>query len=133
MEIGKQFRETKEEELGRWFEFGDARLLIASLRSAKFREAIALRCKPYRAQARRGMLPSDVLDSITTEELANHILLAWEGITENGKTVKYSREAALRFLKEFPKFNELVLEFAGNEAAFIDELEEEGIENLKNG
>lgn len=132
MEISTQFKKTDAEEAGRWFEYGDAKFLIASTRSEAFRKAVALRGKPYAAQARRGVLPATVLDKITFEAMAEHIVLGWEGITENGKAVEYSPAAALDFLNRFPKFAELILEFASNEAAFLDELDEEAIENLKN-
>jgi hypothetical protein len=132
MEINNQFKKTDAEESGRWFDYGDARLLIASTRSEAFRKSIAIRGKPYAAQARRGVMPAKVLDSITREAMAEHILLGWDGITENGKAVEYSNAAALDFLERYPKFTELVLEFASNEAAFLDELDEEAIDNLKN-
>lgn len=107
----------------------DTRLLIASSRNKKFRNYIVAKGRRRQRGVRR-MRPDDeraleLVDDISIEGIARHVLLGWEGIKEDGVAVPYSVEAAERILREIPTFRNLVEQLAEDITLYQDEEAEE--------
>ena len=129
----KKLEITAKEESGVWFQHGDARFLVCSVEKPAYKRLCAAKRRPYRKQILRGTVPDETMDKLATEAMAEHLLIGWEGVTENGKAVPYSKEKATEYLTKYPKFADLISEFAFDQASFQEEGDAEGIENAKKG
>jgi hypothetical protein len=128
---------------GRWFREGDAEFLVASIDSKPYQDALEDAMLPHREllrrSVRRGAKPSvirearEVRHRCTVEAMASHILLDWKNVTDGGKPVKFSREAALAMMQKYRKFADLIADMATGEFDDQEAADAEGIENLKNG
>ena len=114
MDLAKKFGTDQKKEIeGSWFDIGQgARLLIARAGNRRYNEYLNKQIKPVRRQVRAGSLEDEAWDAIVDKCIAETILLGWEGIEENGVAVQYSKDAALRFLTNYPDFRNMVLEIA---------------------
>jgi hypothetical protein len=109
------FRMDSELETGGvWCDVGEGlRVLVARARNVKFREYVRQLMKPHLRKVRRGKIDPDLLEDINRKATAKTILLGWEDLQDDdGKDVPYSPEKAEEYLKEFPDFAEIVMEFA---------------------
>jgi len=132
MELNKMIP-SPAEQAGKWFEWDDSRLLIASINSQRFQDVLQIKRAPYKAQIRRNSMNADTAERLATEAMAETILLGWENVTEAGKPIEFSAAAAKEMMLKYPRFSALVAEFAMNEAAFQATLDDEGKENLGKG
>lgn len=132
MELSKKVV-TEMEQRGKWFDYDGARLLVASTNSTAYQERLNELQRPHLRAMRKGRFSNKLARKLAIEAMADTILLGWEGVELNGKPLEYSREAALKALTDYPKFADDVADFAGTEAAFEDEDDQEGAESLKNG
>lgn len=106
--------DKKAEKEGKWFFLGDARLKIASSNATGYLQEFL--------QSNIGfdkLTPEQKNDRIA-EAMAKHILIDWEGVTENEKEVPYSVEKATEYLK-LTHFQDKVFEVAKDFRSFIDE------------
>jgi hypothetical protein len=113
---------------GTWIEYGDARFLIASAHSPAYKKAL---------RARVGKIPQHLLKSqpalaekAATDVMAKHVLLDWEGVTENGKPLESTPEAR-RAALDIPAFGDWVAEQALNLANFQAEGDADDVAALK--
>jgi hypothetical protein len=94
------------------------RVKVARMGNQAFDECVRKLSEPHLSGFRRNKLPSEVLERITKQAVARHILLGWEGIDgEDGKPLPYSEETALEILNDpaLADFYKFVL-LAANEA-----------------
>lgn len=74
-----------------------------------------------------------VIEAITKEATARHVLLGWEGLEEDldGKLVPitYSPEKALELFNSHPEFYRLVVEFSADFSNYADAEEEATLGN----
>lgn len=140
MDIGKTYKSTEAELKGRWFEEGDARFLVASINSPAYKAEVQARLEQERGilrRAERRNAPSEirkkateVKEKITREAMAAHILLGWENVQCKGEELEYSAAKASQMLNQFPKFADMIAEFAMDEFSDENEADQEGIETL---
>lgn len=116
MEISEIRRDASKVASGQWVDdipnMGDLRLCVRGLQCAQAR---ALRERKERRVDRSGrdrdgtILPK-VRDAILAEVMLEVILLDWDGITDNGKPVPYSKELAKEWLTnpDFVAFQDAV-------------------------
>lgn len=96
---------------GVWVDFfGGSRLLVASTDSPKYKAHLS-----RLAQKNKVRLDSTneetvgLVQKITCESLAKHVLLGWEGIAEkDGSPVPYSKEKAFEYLMGSTKLRDFV-------------------------
>jgi hypothetical protein len=132
MELRKTFKTNKQKESdGVWFQIDEqgAKLKIARANNINYKAAQQKKMSRYKHAARAKTIPDSAWEEMFNELIAETILLDWEGITENGKPLPYSTEAALQYLTDMKDFRELVMGYADDMANFKDELDEDSEKN----
>lgn len=126
MDLKKDFSTNKDlEEQGAWVDIGDGgKLKIARAGNKKAIAHLRLVSKPHLAQITYGKLSDEVSTQLAVEVIAEAILLDWEGITDGGKPLPYSKENAIRMLLEYPDFRDLVSKIADERKTFQKEIDE---------
>ena len=126
MDIFSDFKtDEKAEKEGKWFHLGDARLKIASVNTGKYtQEILTNQGKEYHKMS------VEQKTKLVAEALAKHVLVDWEGVTENGKEVPYSVEKATQYLS-LRHFQDEVYKVADNFRSFLDEEVYEEAEEIK--
>lgn len=96
--------DKKLEEEGQWVDFGDGvKVKIARLNSERSLAARRKLEKPY--SKIRGSIPEDIQEEILTKQVAEAVIIAWEGVTdEAGKEIECTYENRIKILKEFKDF-----------------------------
>ena len=101
-------------------------LLIANINNTKYRKARSRLLKPH--MRRLKFISADEILDLIKPAAAKHLLIGWKNIEdEKGNPIPYSPEKALEFFND-PKLVDLynfVLEIAGENTAFAQELKEE--------
>lgn len=119
MDIGALRTDTALEEEGVWRDIGDgARLKIARLGNPAYKAEWEKRSKPYKRQIRNDSLPTEKANELLYQCLARAVLLDWDGLDEDGQPVPYSRENAVRLLREIRDFRDLVVSLADDAEAY---------------
>lgn len=126
--------DTESEVKGVWVEIDNqTKLLIASAKSPAYKKVLrdALRTEIDKLNGEQ--LDEEKIDEISTEILAEHILLGWEGLTEGGEPIVYSTEKAYDILtdKAFRQFKEFVVSKADDISLFRDTSHDVIVEDLK--
>lgn len=122
------FKTDPTKQNGTWIEYGDARFLIASAYAPEYKKAL---------RKRMGKIPTHLLKSqpalaekAAADVMATHVLLDWEGVTEDGQAkapTPENRRAAM----EIPAFADWVAEQAMNIANHQAEGDAEDVAALK--
>lgn len=118
---------------GVWFTYADTdfKMLIASIN-----------CPAWQRYVNRGSAQSRLANlsggkSEGNDEfiraVAEHILLDWENLTDGGKPVAYSKQAAVKLLKDSPEISRFVMSASSTKANFEDEADSQAVENLGKG
>lgn len=100
--------------------YEDAVLIIASSENPKYRAALAKSARANKIKL-DGEPHADTVrmtTQITCKAMADHILLGWEGITEGGQPVEYSKAKAYEYLLKSPQLREFVSDQAGSDQLF---------------
>ena len=126
--LDELFSDKKLEEEGIWIEFYEgSRLKIASMDSKAYKAELA-------NLARKNKLRMDddnpdyydLIQELTCEALAKHVLKDWEGIQLNGeKNAKYKPSVGKQVLLQASKLRAFVEEAASDYKNFKKKLEEE--------
>lgn len=126
MDLKKDFSTNKAlEEDGAWVDIGDGgKLKIARAGNKKSIAHMRLISKPHLAQITYGKLSDEVATALAVEVLAEAILLDWDGITDGGKPLPYSKDNAIKMLTEYPDFRDLVSKIADERKTFQKEIDE---------
>lgn len=96
--------DKKLEEEGQWVDFGDGvKVKVARLNSER---SLAVRRKLEKPYSKiRGSIPEDIQEEILTKQVAEAIIIAWEGVSdENGKEIECTYENKVKILKDFKDF-----------------------------
>lgn len=122
------FKTDPTKQNGTWIEYGDARFLIASAYAPEYKKAL---------RKRMAKIPGHLLKSqpalaekAAADTMATHVLLDWEGVTDNGKPTEptpENRRAAL----DIPAFSDWVAEQAMNLGNFQAEGDADDVAALK--
>jgi hypothetical protein len=131
MDIKKQYGTSETlEQSGVWVDMGDgASVLVARSGNPDNSRLIKRLLAPHKVALRNGKLADDVAERITIEAMAETILLDWKGIEEDGKPVKYSRDAAIRLLTDYKDFRDQVAAFSTELALFQQQDEAAALKN----
>lgn len=111
MDIRKTFGTDADLETeGVWVEIGDgARVRVARQGTAAHQKALERLRAPYRTILLSGRpLPPKVAEEITVKAMSECILLGWDGFTEDGAPLPYSRETADLLLSGVKDFRNVV-------------------------
>lgn len=122
MDLQKEFgRNDDAIQDGNWVQFGDAWLKILYAKSPKVMEAAD--AKQSEAMARKGGFKWAKTDaiSIAQEILAEHIIVDWRGLKEDGVELTYSKENAKKIVSEYPEFADAIAD-ASRDLSYFREL-----------
>ena len=114
MDLKKEFSYDADKAVnGVWSDIGDGcRLLVARMNNANYNKALRKAVLPF---SRRGGSPSvDQNRQILVRCTSRHVLLGWEGLTEDGTEVEYSEEEAYRLMTTYEEFFQLVVGIAAD-------------------
>ena len=132
MDISKLSVNPAKEQQGVVCDLGDgAWVKVASVKNRKFIEAMQAAYKPVRVQLDTNTLPDEKAFEIRAHCVAEHLLLDWGGITENGEEVPYSVETAKKWLTDPAKrpFHDLVYGLCERMEVFQDNYEKVALGN----
>ena len=120
MDLYQQFKTDEQKEVdGVWVPLSaTARVKVARMGNARYRDCIKKKSAPYRQAGLVNEIPADVYQQLVREAVAETILVDWHGITTDGQPVPYSKETALTFCTELKDFYNLVLTAADNMEIF---------------
>lgn len=123
MNLKDWITDAKLEEEGVWEQIAPeddpkARLLLGRMGNQKYKRKFAELLEPYLPLLRAGKLDDSVIHEIGTEALAEHVLLSWEGIDEDGAPLEPTLENRLRALRESRDLRDLVCARASERAKY---------------
>lgn len=137
MEVSKYKLDNKKTEEGVWVPIEHnkegkvlAQLLIARANNTKFQEYLRILSKPHARQIQAGVADDNLLVDLVRKATAKHILLGWEGLTQNGKKLNYSPSVAEELLK-MDYFSETVDAASKEMALFLESGAKEDADTLK--
>lgn len=121
MDLGKQFATDRTLELeGTWVDIGEGgRIKVARSQNELHRKVLERLRKPYRSIVMSGReLPTEVVDKITIESIAEAILLDWENISDEGRSLPFTRANSKTMLTKYPDFRDVVAYLASQAETF---------------
>jgi len=123
--------QNKEKE-GVWQDMGDGlKMRIARIGNPNYQKRFQALSKPHRRALRRGTLSDEIAEQLLIKCLAETIVLDWEGVEENGETIPYSVDNAIRILTDYPDLRNYVNDIANEMEGYKEDADEEAIDNLK--
>lgn len=122
------FRTDPSKQDGTWIEYGDARFLIASAHSPAYKKALRNRVAKIPAHLLKSQ--PQLAEKAAADVMATHVLLDWQGVTEDGKPLDPTPENRRKAL-DIPAFSDWVAEQAMNLANFQAEGEADDAAALK--
>lgn len=133
MDLKKEFATNKQAEVdGIWEDMGGGcKVLIARIGNENYSKTFRKISKPYQNAIRRGTLGNEKAEELLIQAMADSIVLDWQGLEEDGKVVKYSKEECVRVLKEYKDFRDHINDLAGSIALFKLQADEESEKNSK--
>jgi len=121
--------DRKSELEGVWLDFDDGLGNILKVKVARsdgnphYDSTLTRLMSPYQKKMEKGKsVGNDVAKRIMTEVAASELLLGWDEETltdEEGKGVKYSKEASIELLSQDTDLREFVLTEAGDQSNFL--------------
>lgn len=125
MDIRKLFAtDRKAEEAGVWVDIGDgARVRVARDTSPRYREKLREALRPYRGAIAANAISDEQSHKLLAKAAAGTLLLGWEGIEIDGKTVPFDVDAAEQLLSDMPDFYRTIEGFAKDAGLFRDQRE----------
>lgn len=113
---------------GVWVDFyNGSRLKLASIENEKYKGYLARLAKKHRLQLDQNNDDSTgLIQDITAEALAKHVLLDWEGVNlGDQKDASYNPEIGKKALLMAPKLKDFVMEQAGDYTNYNQKVVEE--------
>jgi len=108
MDIRKLFGSNKAKESdGAWVPIGggiEIKVKRAGQANKEFAAEQMKMLKPFSKQIAMNTIDMDVLRQINAKLFAKHIIVDWRGVSEGGKSVKFSKEKFLEYANEMPDF-----------------------------
>ncbi len=130
MDISKERIDAVKSKDGVWYTLdSETSLLIANATSKHYQNVLRGKMRQHLKELRTNTLTDEVQDSLTTETIAECVLLDWKGLKENGEDIVYSPEKALEILNDPALI--VLREHIEYFATQLDNFYEEGAENLK--
>lgn len=130
LKFEKEFSSREVENEGVWIDYrSGSRVKIARLGNKEFQKLYDLKLKPHKKAARRGEVPTHVLNDIANFCMSRAVLINWEGFSKDGKTLKYSPEAAYELLSEYRDFSDDIADLASDQQHFHEHLAEDSEKN----
>jgi len=128
MDIKKEYGTSKEKEReGFWSDFGEGcQVKIARMGNPDYQKTFQKLSRPHQKAIRRGSLNHEVAEKLLVEAMAQAIVLDWEGLKEDGKDIKYSKEEAVRVLTTYKDFRDQISEIANDMESFKAAEDEDG-------
>ena len=121
MNLEDLFVDQEVGESGVWVDFyNGSKLKLASSENAKYKALLAKLARKHRLQLDQSNDDSTALiQEITSEALAKHVLLDWEGVSLGGEAnAKYTPEKGKIALLNAPKLREFVTDQAADNTNF---------------
>ena len=130
MDLNSVQLDLDKEKEGVWVDIdATTRLCIARMYNPKFNKLFEKLAAPYKNAVKRGMLGDDKANELMNKAISKTILIDWEGLTSDGKPLKYSPDTAFDILndKRYVTFRQMILDVAEDEAVYrAEEIEETG-------
>lgn len=115
MNLYRQFKTDEQKEVdGVWVPLtATARVKIARMGNARYKECIKRLTAPYRQSGVSADIPDEIYQQLARETAAETILVDWDGIEDqDGKALPYSKKAALDAINDLKDFYVLVMSVA---------------------
>lgn len=123
------------EEDGIWVDFGDGiKVKIRRMNSQHSKDTRQVLEKPYAAAFRGREMPQSLQEELMNKQLAQSIVVEWEGVedpTKEGKMLPFSQENVLRICAEVKDFRDDILTAAMERATFQTQILKESEGNSK--
>lgn len=120
---------------GTWADYAGGRFLIARFNNPKAQELRSSLALKQMALLQSGTDEGEAAaQAINVEVLAHTILLAWEGVSEDGKTaVAYTPEVGVKYLADprFAELKEFIQNFSFNRENYQEKVEAEVTKSVK--
>ena len=132
MDLSQYKTDRNLEEGGTWLQVDDStKLLIARSNNQNYLNELKniIDANGMSFAAKNGKIPPEKMLTFVKKAASKTILLGWEGLTNNGKPLKYSPEEAERLFIQLPEFFGMVFSQASEMSNFLDKAEEEAIKN----
>lgn len=107
-------------------------VLVARWGNTRYRKMFQRLIKPVRQQFDRGTLSDEEITKLTTQCMAETILLDWDGpafVTREGEPLEFSREAAVQLMTDLPDFRDELVALARETETFRIAAREESAGN----
>lgn len=129
--------DTLLEQEGIWVDYeAGVRVKVARLSNTKFEQALRTASKPHLRQIRSKRAPLDLIENLTREAAARHILLGWENLDDDdGTPIPYSPERALEIFNDptLHDFYKFVMQISTDSELYRREDMEESLGNSQAG
>lgn len=110
--------DEKLEAEGKWFPLSKtAKVLVARSGNDKYMSVLRQKMKEAQIDLSAGEEAEKLAEDVLIDVMAETLLLGWEGITQDGKPVPYSREQARTYLR-IKDFRKKITGFSDNFEAF---------------
>lgn len=110
--------DDKLETEGKWFPLSKtAKVLVARSGNDKYLSALRQKMKEAQIDMSAGEEAEKLAEDVLIDVMAETLLLGWEGLTQDGKAVPYSREQARTYLR-IKDFRRKIGGFSDNFEAF---------------
>ena len=117
--------DEKLEAEGKWFPLSKtAKVLVARSGNDKYMSVLRQKMKEAQIDLSAGEEAEKLAEDVLIDVMAETLLLGWEGITQDGKPVPYSREQARTYLR-LKDFRKKIAGFSDNFEAFRAKAEAE--------
>jgi hypothetical protein len=132
MDLKKAFgTSAKLETEGVWVDLGDGgSVKVARAGNPDNRKLLKRLVAPHKAALRSDRLPDEVLERITTQAMAQTILLDWKGLEEDGAALPaYTPELGAQYLGKYKDFRDQIAAFSADLALYQEESAEATAKN----
>lgn len=119
-------------ENGTWVDLGGGlKIKVRALDSTHSRETRRKLEEPYSALIRStGSLPDDKAEEVMTKQLAQSIVVDWQGVTEeDGAPLPFSPAAAEKMFQKYPDFRSEVAMIITDRSTFKRQAQEADLKN----
>lgn len=133
-DLAKEFKKTPEQEekeiQGVWLEItGGAKLLIARAGNEEYVKRYNRIPTAVRNMIEQGRVSNENAEPVLAALIADTVLLNWEGLTDDGEEIVYSKDKAIEMIVKYPNFFTLVWDLATEQENFAQDEAEEDSKN----
>lgn len=110
MDLAANFKTDKNAEItGVWHDLIDGKIKIARFNNPVYQKVLRRLVTPHSQVLNTGSEEAqELLTKLTTEAMAEAILVDWEGLQDEGVDLPYSKENAFAMMVKYPDFREIV-------------------------